>query len=51
VCRVKLEKDVAEWNRLVAKLDEDRTEESMIILFFGVFEVEKEISDVCWPGI
>jgi hypothetical protein len=32
---------------LVAKLDKDRRKESTGVLFSDVFEVEKEVSDVC----
>jgi hypothetical protein len=51
VCGVKFEKDVAEWDRLVTELDENGREESTGILFFGILEIEKEVGDMCWPGV
>jgi hypothetical protein len=51
VCWEKLEKDIAERDRLVAELDEDGREESTGILFFGVLKIKKEIGHVRWPSV
>jgi len=51
MCRVKLEKDIAERDRLVAKLGEYGREEGTCVLFFRILEVKKEVGYVCRPGV
>jgi hypothetical protein len=47
VCRVKVEKNLAERIGLVTKLNKDRGEQIACILFFRIPEVEKKIGNVC----
>jgi len=46
VCRVKLEKDVAERDSPIAELYEDRREESTGILLSSILEIKKEVGQV-----
>ena len=48
---MKFKKDVGKCDRLITELDESGREESVGILFSSVFEVEKKVGDVCWPGV
>jgi hypothetical protein len=47
VCRVEVEKDIKERGGLFAKLNEDGREESTGILFSSIFEIKKEVGDMC----